>query len=88
MTENSSLLTFPCDFPIKIIGLNTADFTNDIVAIVLKHFPQTPMDNIVCKDSQKGNYLAITATVRASDQVSLDKLYQELTQHPAIKMVL
>lgn len=88
MTDNPSLISFPCDFPIKIIGLKTDTFKAEISKIVCKHFPQTQAEQIICKDSQKGNYLAITATVHAVDQASLDKLYQELTQHPSIKMVL
>ncbi|HAT8983544.1 TPA: DUF493 family protein, partial [Legionella pneumophila subsp. pneumophila] len=31
---------------------------------------------------------AITVTVYAENQISLDGLYQDLSQHPAVKMVL
>jgi putative lipoic acid-binding regulatory protein len=88
MTDNESLLQFPCEFPIKIVGKNSANFSEEIMAIVRKHFPEIPDSGFVCNPSQKGNYLAITATVYVHSQEELDALYRELTQHPDIKMVL
>lgn len=88
MTENNSLMQFPCDFPLKIIGKNSDEFLNDINEIVRKHFPIAIEVTIQSNMSQQGNFLAITATVRAYDQATLDALYQELTKHPDIKMVL
>lgn len=88
MTDSKSLMEFPCNFPIKVIGVKTSDFARDIASIARKHFPTTPDESIVYQESQKGNYLAITLTVYAENQPSLDALYQELTKHPDIKMVL
>lgn len=88
MTNKESLLQFPCNFPIKIIGNNTLYFASEILEITRKHFPETPESSIACQESQKGNYLSITVTVYALEQETLDALYMELTKHPEIKMVL
>jgi hypothetical protein len=88
MTDKNSLMEFPCHFPIKIIGKNHPEFATDIDVILRKHFPTTPADAITSQLSLQGNYLAITITVHAHNQASLDALYHELTQHPDIKMVL
>jgi len=91
MTEdlnNSSLLTFPCDFPIKIMGKATGVFKDDIFAIVHKHYSNIKTDAFQTNASKNGNFLAISVTVHALDQPSLDALYQDLSQHPDIKMVL
>ncbi|WP_028387818.1 HP0495 family protein [Legionella fairfieldensis] len=88
MTENDSLLTFPCNFPIKIIGKKTMNFAREITEIIRRHFPNTPDEKIIHQESQKGNYLSITATVYVHNQDTLDALYRELTAHPDIKMVL
>lgn len=88
MTEPSTLINFPCDFPIKIIGVSRDTFVSDITAIVLKHFPTTSHEALFYKKSERGNYIAMTATVYVSNQSSLDALYHELTQYPGIKMVL
>jgi len=79
-------MQFPCDFPLKIIGKNSEQFSHDIEEIVRQHFPGDV--TIQTQPSQNSNYLAITATVRAHDQATLDALYQDLTKHPDIKMVL
>lgn len=88
MTDNPSLMEFPCDFPIKIIGKNSAAFVTDVINITRKHFPDTADNAIRSQPSQQSNYIAISVTVHALDQATLDALYLELTQHPDIKMVL
>ncbi len=88
MTEKTTLIEFPCDFLIKIIGKNTENFTHDVLTIVRKHCPNTLDEAIQYQKSQQSSYIAISATVYALNQVSLDALYLELTQHPDMKMVL
>ncbi|PJE12743.1 MAG: DUF493 domain-containing protein [Legionella sp.] len=88
MTDKETLIQFPCNFPIKIIGKKTELFAAEINEIIYKHFPETPDEAIVYQESMRGNYLSITVTVYVHDQQSLDALYQEITKHPDIKMVL
>ncbi|MDA9272239.1 DUF493 domain-containing protein [bacterium] len=85
---NQSLMQFPCDFPLKIIGNNSASFVQEIAAIIQKHYPTVLESSLHCKPSQNSNYLAISVTLHVQNQPSLDALYLELTQHPGIKMVL
>lgn len=86
--DATTLINFPCDFPLKIIGSNSMDIIPSITAIILKHYPETPSSKIIHTESAKNNYIAITATIHAYDQITLDALYLELTQFPGIKMVL
>jgi uncharacterized protein len=88
MANDNSLMEFPCDFQIKIIGTHSLTFMDEIVAIARKHFPATKDESIRSQPSQQGNFLAITITLYVQDQASLDVLYMELTKHPEIKMVL
>ena len=88
MTEESPLLTFPCDFPIKIMGKATEIFEDEIITLIYKHYPDLKTHQIQKNTSKNGNFLAISVTVYALDQASLDALYQDLSQHPDIKMVL
>lgn len=88
MNENPSLIEFPCDFTLKIIGTNTGEFISQVTMVILKHYPDTVPSNITCKESQQNNYTAVTAIVHAQDKPSLDALYNELTKLHGIKMVL
>lgn len=85
---NKSLIEFPCSFPIKIVGQNSDDFIEQIKDIVLTHFPNFQDQHLLHKKSSQANYLAITVTVYAENQEMLDALYQDLSTHPLVKMVL
>ena len=87
MTEQT-LLEFPCDFPIKIIGVNQADYAQAILAVILRHAPDFDAASMEMRASVKGNYLSLTCCVRATSKSQLDALYRELTVHPLVKVVL
>jgi putative lipoic acid-binding regulatory protein len=87
MTEES-LIQYPCDFPIKIIGVNTPGFNTRIFEIVTRHFINYAETTAIQKPSKDGNYLAITVTVFAENKDMLDAFYREISQHPEVKMVL
>ena len=86
--KSESLLEFPCDFPLKIMGANAADFAQAIALVVNRHAPDFDPASMEMRPSKAGNYLALTCTVRAVSQAQLDALYRELTAHPMVKVVL
>lgn len=86
--SDESLIEFPCDFPIKIMGDNCDEFEAEIIRIVRQHVPDLGEAAIKQRPSGKGNYLAITVTIRAQSQSQLDALYCELTACKLTKMVL
>ncbi len=88
MTETESLLTFPCAFPIKVVGLRSDDFAQQIVAVVQAAVSDFRPETVEMRASQGGKYLSVTVTVTARSQAQLDDLYQALTRHPGVKFVL
>ncbi len=88
MSEPESLIRYPTDFPIKIMGLNRLDFEPQIVAIVRTHAPDLDDTLVEVRQSRAGNYLSLTVTVRARSRAQLDAIYLELTRHPLVKVVL
>ncbi len=86
--SDDSLIEFPCDFPIKIMGLRTEGFTQTVLEIVLAHAPDFDAEAMTVQQSSKGTYLSVTCTIRALSQDQLDSLYRALTSHPAVKLVL
>ena len=83
-----SALVFPTDFPIKIMGQRVDDFAQQIVQVVCQHAPDFDPATLELRASRGGNYLSVTATVRATSRAQLDALYRELTSHPLVKVVL
>ncbi|AKU10016.1 hypothetical protein AzCIB_0111 [Azoarcus sp. CIB] len=83
-----TLLEFPCDFPIKIMGARVDEFAQVVVDVVRKHAPDFDPATVQMRPSSKGNYISLTCTVRAVSKAQLDALYRELSGHPLVKVVL
>jgi hypothetical protein len=88
MAEPDTLLEFPCDFPLKIMGATREGFAQAIVEVVLKHAPDFDAAKVEMRPSKAGNYLSLTCTIRAVSKPQVDALYRELTAHPWVKIVL
>ncbi|MDT3672637.1 MAG: DUF493 domain-containing protein [Aromatoleum sp.] len=86
--SRETLIEFPCDFPIKIMGARVDEFAQAVVGVVVRHAPDFDPASVEMRPSSKGNYLALTCTIRALSQAQLDALYRELSSHPLIKVVL
>lgn len=87
MAEEDTLLQFPCDFPLKIMGATQDGFAQEVVSVVVRHAPDFDAATVEMRSSRGGNYLSLTCTVRATSKAQLDALYLELTGHPLVKMV-
>ncbi len=83
-----SLIQYPSDFPIKIMGPTHPEFTRTIVELVQRHAPDFDAATIECRPSSASNYQAITCTIRTTSREQLDNLYRELSAHPMVKVVL
>ena len=83
-----SLIEYPSDFPIKVMGRRQPHLVKTIVDIVQKHAPDFDEATVEMRPSKKNNYLGITCTIRATSREQLDALYKELCDHPAVAMVL
>lgn len=88
VVENESLIEYPCDFPIKVLGRTQAGFAQTILEIVRNHAPDFDGSTLQMKTSKHGKYLSVTCVVRASSRQQLDDLYRELCDHPMVVMVL
>ncbi|MEM7541973.1 MAG: DUF493 domain-containing protein [Pseudomonadota bacterium] len=88
MDAKQSLLEFPCQFPIKVMGLAGRDFDDFVVEIVRKHVPKLAEDAVARRLSSQGKYTSVTVTFEAKSQAQLDALYTELSGHERIMMVL
>ncbi len=88
MSETDTLLEFPCDFPLKVVGHAAVDFHALVVEIVRRHCRDLADDAVRARASSGGRYTSLTVTVRAHSRDQLDGLYRELSAHERILMVL
>lgn len=87
-TEQPSLIEYPSDFPIKIMGHAQPGFTQAVLAIIQRHAPDFDKSNMETRTSSKAKYLSLTCTIRAVSREQLDAIYQELSGHPLVVMAL
>lgn len=87
-SSDESPITYPCDFPIKIMGVTQDAFAQTMVDLVRLHDPAFDAGKMEMRPSAKGNYLSLTVTVHATSREQLDNLYRALSSHPMVKVVL
>lgn len=85
---NEDPIKYPCDFPIKIMGEKTDDFAQTMADVIRLHDPLFDAATLGMRLSAQGNYLSLTATVKATSREQLDNLYRALSSHPMVKIVL
>ena len=87
-SDKDSLIDYPCDFPIKVMGLKVEGYIDAMSYLVRQFDPDWTEDRLETRESAGGKYLSLTFTVRATSREQLDELYRTLSSHPMAKVVL
>jgi putative lipoic acid-binding regulatory protein len=83
-----SLIEYPSQFPIKVMGANVEGFAEAIVMVAQQFDPGFDAGSVERRPSKAGNYLGVTITITATSREQLDELYRTLSTHPMVKVVL
>ena len=86
--SDASVLAFPCEFPIKVMGRTQAGYAQAVIEVVKRHAPDFDPATLEMRPSREGKYLSLTCTIHAVSREQLDELYRELCDHPMVTMVL
>lgn len=84
----TSPLTFPCRFPVKVMGCNSDHFKDEILAITREYFALLDEADITVTASRTAKYLSVSVTITAESREQLDNLYRAINAHPDVRMVL
>lgn len=87
-SRKDSLIEYPSQFPIKVMGLKDEHYVGEITKIAEQFDPDFDASSIELRPSAGGKYLGVTITVTATSREQLDNLYRALTSHPLVKVVL
>lgn len=85
---NETLIEFPCDFPIKVMGETSADFSAEIIKTIQQALPGFSASQVEMRGSSGGKYISLTCTVHVISKPQLDDIYRALSAHPMTKFVL
>ena len=83
-----SLIQYPCQFPIKVMGRREDGFAQAIAEVAQRHARDFDPATIEMRSSKQGRYLSLTLVIHARSREQLDALYEELSGHPMVIMVL
>ncbi|MHB1949046.1 MAG: YbeD family protein [Gammaproteobacteria bacterium] len=85
---NEPLLTFPCEFIIKVFGVASNEFEAAVITIIREHIADIRADAFRTRPSKDGKYIAMTITINANSREQLDNIYRDLTKNPLVLMAL
>ena len=83
--RKDSLIEYPSQFPIKVMGTNAEGFVHAMTNIARQFDPAFDAGKVELRDSK---YLGVTLTITATSREQLDELYRTLSTHPMVKVVL
>ena len=86
MTDES-LIEFPSPFPIKALGRDEPQFRQTVIDLIAIHVEFDPENDVRIQASNKGNFVSVTVTFTAENQLQLDTIYQSLHDHELVLMV-
>ena len=86
--SDESVIEFPCEFPIKMMGRDTPEFRLAARVLVENHVGPLAEEAIQINVSGKGNFVSITVTVTATSQRQLDDIYRDVSGHEDVLMAL
>jgi uncharacterized protein len=86
--SEETLLKFPCEFPIKVMGKNEVSFEKIVADTILIHAPDFDAGSLSVRESNGGKFLAVTAVFTATSKAQVDAIYLALSKHPSVLMAL
>ena len=83
-----SLLEFPCDYPLKVMGAAGEGFQARAFEIVSRHVPELDATRVETRASRQGQYVSYTFHFTATSRRQLDALYADLGRCDDVRAVL
>ncbi len=86
--SNETVMEFPCEFPIKMMGKDTPEFIATARALVEKHAGPLGDEAVQTAQSRHGRFVSVTVTISAKSQEQLDSIYRDVSAHDDVLMAL
>lgn len=86
--EPRAKIEYPCDYPIKVMGLQEPDFATSVIAIVQRHDPELRQEFITYRPSRNGKYLSVNLVITATGAEQIAALFEDLKASGRVAMVL
>ena len=82
-------IEFPCaNYPIKVVGVAVENYDQIVLDIIRQHAPEVSSKNLKARDSSKANFRSVTVFITATGIDQLQKIHQDLSANPNVRMVI
>ena len=81
-------IAFPCQYPVKIMGVAGDDFRELVEAVVERHADGFERELTTLRYSAAGRYVSVTVTIVATGPEQLQALFEDLKATGRVHMVL
>ena len=86
--EEPQGLVYPCDFPLKMFGLNTLHFIAAVDSVVEEHVPREDWASTKTTPSKNEKYVSYTIVIIARDREQLDNVCAAVTNCAEVIMAM
>lgn len=86
--HEDTLLEFPCEFPIKVMGHSGPELREEIERAIAEHAATSLPVDIQTRPSRTGKYMAYTVTCTFQSKTELDTMYRAFTAITGVSVVL
>jgi putative lipoic acid-binding regulatory protein len=86
--EQQSLLTFPCDYPIKVMARDEPGLRAQLDEIVRRHAADLDETRISERPSAQKHFVGVTYIIRAHNADQIAALFADLKTVPSVLLVL
>lgn len=83
-----TLLEFPCEFPIKMMGRDRRAFRTAALAVIERHAGPVSGDTVREAASRGGRFVSLTVTITATSREQLDAIYRDLSADEQVLVAL
>ncbi len=77
--KRTTPFTFPCRFPIKVMGRADPGFKPLVIDIIRRHAPDLEDTAVSIRKSRGGTWVSVTVVIQAVSRAQLDAIYRDLT---------
>jgi putative lipoic acid-binding regulatory protein len=81
-------ITFPTDYPIKVVAKASDQLRMQVDAVFVRHFGEFPPHRVSERASAQSNFVALTYVMVVQTEAQLGALHAELKSLESIVMVL
>ncbi len=88
MTTTPPEITYPCEVPIKAMGLADDNLDTLVIEIVRRHIHDVDSRHVTTRPSANGKYVSVTVNITATSRAQLEAIYLELKECERVLMTL